>query len=64
MKAIVTLKTINVWVETKDMLIVFYGIYGVIMAEWWGGGVQGQIVNQRYYIQVLITLKERVGMDQ
>lgn len=52
------------WVETKAMLIVFYGIYGVIMAEWWGGGVQGQIVNQRYYIQVLITLKERVGMDQ
>lgn len=41
----------------KAMLIVFFDIKGVIHIEW---VPEGTTVNQYYYIQVLITLRERV----
>jgi len=39
------------------MLIVFFNIQGIVMAEW---VPSGQTVNQRYYIEVLTKLLERV----
>ena len=39
------------------MLIVFFDIQGIVMAEW---VPSGQTVNQQYYIEVLTKLLERV----
>ena len=41
----------------KAMLIVFFDIQGVVMAEW---VPSSQTVNQQYYIEVLMKLRERV----
>jgi len=41
----------------KAMLIVFFDIQGIVMAEWVRNG---QTVNQQYYIEVLTKLHERV----
>lgn len=41
----------------KAMLIVFFEIQDVVMAEW---VPSGQIVSQHYYIEVLTKLHERV----
>jgi histone-lysine N-methyltransferase SETMAR len=41
----------------KAMLIVFFDIQGIVMAEW---VPSGQTVNQYYYIEVLKKLRERV----
>lgn len=41
----------------KAMLIVFFDIQGIVMAEW---VPSGQTVNQQYYKQVLEKLRERV----
>jgi len=41
----------------KAMLIVFFDIQGIVMAEW---VPRGQTVNQPYYIKVLMKLRERV----
>ena len=41
----------------KAMLIVFFDIQGIVMAEWVRSG---QMVNQMYYIEVLMKLRERV----
>jgi histone-lysine N-methyltransferase SETMAR len=41
----------------KAMLIVFFDIQGIVMAEW---VPSGQTVNQHYYIEVLTKLRERV----
>jgi len=41
----------------KDMLIVFFDIQGIVMAEW---VPSGQTVEQQYYIEVLTKLRERV----
>ena len=40
----------------KAMLIVFFDIQGIVMAEW---VPSGQTVNQQYYIEVLTKLRER-----
>jgi len=39
------------------MLIVFFDIWGIVMAEW---VPSGQTVNQQYYIEVLMKLCERM----
>ena len=39
------------------MLIVFFDIQGIVMAEW---VPSGQTVNQQYYIEVLTKLHKRV----
>jgi alpha-L-fucosidase len=39
------------------MLIVFFDIGGIIMTEW---VPEGQTVNQTYYKEVLIKLRERI----
>jgi len=41
----------------KAMLIVFFDIQGIVMAEW---VPSGQTVNQQYYIEVLTKLLERM----
>ena len=41
----------------KAMLIVFFDIQGIVMAEW---VPSSQMVNQQYYIEVLTKLHERV----
>jgi hypothetical protein len=41
----------------KAMLIIFFDIKGIIFVEW---VPSGQIVNQHYYKEVLIKLRERV----
>ena len=41
----------------KDMVIVFFDIQGIVIAEW---VPSGQKVNQQYYIEVLRKLRERV----
>jgi len=41
----------------KAMLIVFFDIQGIVMAEW---VPSSQMVNQQYYIEVLMKLHERV----
>jgi hypothetical protein len=41
----------------KDMLIVFFNIQGIVMAE---SVPSGQTVNQQYYLEVLTKLLERV----
>ena len=41
----------------KPMLIVFFDIKGIIFVEW---VPSGQTINQYYYKDVLIKLKERV----
>jgi len=43
------------------MLIVFFDIQGIAMAEW---VPSGQTVNQQYYIEVLTKLHERVRWKQ
>lgn len=43
--------------KLKAMLIVFFDVRGVIMVEW---VPEGQTVNQKYYIEVLEKLRERV----
>jgi len=43
--------------KLKAMLIVFFDIQGIVMAEW---VPSGQTVNQQYYIEVLTKLRERV----
>jgi histone-lysine N-methyltransferase SETMAR len=43
--------------KLKAMLIVFFDIGGIIMTEW---VPEGQTVNQTYYKEVLIKLRERV----
>nr|CAH7751414.1 unnamed protein product [Callosobruchus chinensis] len=43
--------------KLKAMLIIFFDVRGVIMVEW---VPQGQTVNQKYYIEVLEKLRERV----
>ena len=45
----------------KAMLIVFFDIQGIVMAEW---VPIGQTVNQQYYIEVLTKLHERVRRKQ
>jgi hypothetical protein len=39
------------------MLIVFFDIEGIVMAEW---VPSGQIVNQQYFIEILTKLSEHV----
>jgi histone-lysine N-methyltransferase SETMAR len=39
------------------MLIVFFGVQGIVMAEW---VPRGKTVNQQRYFQVLMKLRERV----
>ena len=39
------------------MLIVFFDIRGIVMADW---VPSGQMVNQQYYIEVLTKLHEHV----
>jgi transposase len=41
----------------KAMLIVFFDIQGIVMAEW---VPSGQTVNQQYYLEVLTKLRKRV----
>ena len=41
----------------KAMLIVFFDIQGIVIADW---VPSGQTVNQQYYKQVLEKLRERV----
>ena len=41
----------------KDVLIVFFDIQGIVMAEW---VPSSQMVNQQYYNEVLMKLRERV----
>ena len=41
----------------KAMLIVFFDIHGIVMAE---GVPSGQTVNQQYYTEVLMKLREHV----
>jgi len=41
----------------KAMLMVFFDIQGIVMAEW---VPSGQMVNQQYYISVLTKLRELV----
>jgi len=41
----------------KAMLIVFFDMQGIVMAEW---VPSGQTVNQQYYIEVLPKLRECV----
>ena len=41
----------------KAMLIVFFDIQDIVVAEW---VPSGQTVNQQYYIEVLTKLRERV----
>ena len=43
--------------KLKVMLIVFFDIKGIVMIEW---VPQGQTVNQKYYIEVLTKLRERM----
>jgi predicted nucleotidyltransferase len=43
--------------NVKTMMIVFVNIRGVIMIEW---VPEGQTVNQKYYLEVLSKLRERV----
>jgi hypothetical protein len=43
--------------NVKAMMIVFFIIRGVIMIKW---VPQGQTVNQKYYLEVLTKLSERV----
>ena len=45
----------------KAMLIVFFHIQGIVMAEW---VPSGQTVNQHYYIEVLTKLRECVRRKQ
>jgi hypothetical protein len=45
----------------KAMLIVFFDIQGIVMAEW---VPSGHTVNQHYYIEVLTKLRERVRRKQ
>jgi len=45
----------------KAMLIVFFDIQGIVMAEW---VPSGQTVNQQYYNEVLTKLCERVRRKQ
>jgi len=40
------------------MLIVFFDIQGIVMAEW---VPSGQTISQQYYIEVWTKLRERVG---
>jgi hypothetical protein len=41
----------------KAMLIVFFDIQGIVVAEW---VPSGQTVNKQYYLEVLTKLRERV----
>jgi hypothetical protein len=43
--------------KAKAMMIVFFNIRDVIMIEW---VPEGQTVNQKYYLEVLTKLRERV----
>jgi hypothetical protein len=43
--------------KVKAMVIVFFDIRGVIMTEW---VPEGQTGNQKYYLEVLTKLRERV----
>jgi len=45
----------------KAMLIVFFDIQGIVMAGWVHSG---QMVNQQYYIEVLMKLRKRVRRKQ
>ena len=45
----------------KATFIVFFDIQGIVMAEW---VPSGQTVNQQYYIEVLMKLRERVRKKQ
>jgi hypothetical protein len=42
--------------QVKETIILFPDINGVIMIEW---AHEGQTVNQNYYLEVLIKLRER-----
>jgi len=41
----------------KDILIVFFDIQGIVIAEW---VPSGQMINQQYYTEVLTKLRKRV----
>jgi hypothetical protein len=43
--------------KVKAIMIVFFDIRGVIMVEW---VPEGQTVNQKYYLEVLIKFHERM----
>jgi len=43
--------------KIKAMLIVFFDIQGIVMAEW---VPSDQTVNEQYYIEILTKLHERV----
>jgi len=45
----------------KAMLIVFFDIQGIVMAQW---VPSGQMVNQQYYIEVLTKLRKRVRRER
>jgi len=47
--------------KLKAMLIVFFDIQGIVMAEW---VPSGHTVNSQYYIEVLTKLRERVRRKQ
>jgi len=47
--------------KLKAMLIVFFDIQGIVMAEW---VPSGHTVNQQYYIEVLMKLRECVRRIQ
>jgi len=44
--------------KLKAMLIIFFDIQGIVMTEW---VPSSQRVNQQFYIEVLMKLRERVG---
>jgi hypothetical protein len=44
--------------KVKAMMIVFFDIRGTIMIEW---VPEVQTVNQKYYLEFLTNLQERVG---
>jgi hypothetical protein len=50
-------KSMNDKSNMKAMTIIFFNIRGVIMIEW---VPEGQTVNQKYYLEVLTKLRERV----
>jgi hypothetical protein len=43
--------------NVKAMMIIFFNIRGIIIIEW---VPEGQRVNQKYYLEVLTKLRERV----
>jgi hypothetical protein len=45
----------------KAMVMVFFYIQGVVMAQW---EPSGQTVNQQYYIEILTKLHEKMRRKQ